>query len=288
MQTQRMLWPAKEELSNEFNMWARELGWDDCTSHIEGNSMRMVGNMDRIQILLHLSNHYVTLAKSRTEVKRDEAAEIPTGSFDKMCAALNLENAGFMTPKLKSFLVGDELGMFDPRRFGKAMDAMKKMAKNPAVKMTPPPGQGKLWNHMMGNDTPVRTMPRADGLARIEVLEVPGHATKKDPNPRKNFTIISIYGFSFNSPVGYVNSEGLPYVRADVKDATDKKGDAVPCVVLTLGQSVEKVKYVHIGQVMTPEKFGAVLKYLKKAGARYGELKRKEKHFHTLTRKFEV
>ena|GEM_PF-6212087 len=56
----------------------------------------------------------------------------------------------------------------------------------------------------------------------------------------------------------------------------------------TLDQSVEKVKYLHIGQDLTPEKFGAVLKYLKKAGARYGELKRKEKHFHTLTRKFEV
>jgi len=55
-----------------------------------------------------------------------------------------------------------------------------------------------------------------------------------------------------------------------------------------VGQSVEKVKYLHIGQDLTPEKFGAVLKYLKKAGARYGELKRKEKHFHTLTRKFEV
>ena len=56
----------------------------------------------------------------------------------------------------------------------------------------------------------------------------------------------------------------------------------------TLGQSVETVKYLRIGQELTPEQFGAVLKYLKKAGARYGELKRKEKHFHTLTRKFEV
>jgi hypothetical protein len=56
----------------------------------------------------------------------------------------------------------------------------------------------------------------------------------------------------------------------------------------TLGQVVEKVKYLHIGQDLTPKKLGAVLKYLKKAGARFGELKRKQKHFHTLTRKFEV
>lgn len=69
--------------------------------------------------------------------------------------------------------------------------------------------------------------------------------------------------------------------RLDVSERSRIESD-------TLGQSVEKVKYLHIGQDLTPEKFGAVLKYLKKAGARYGELKRKEKHFHTLTRKFEV